>query len=767
MYLRKTLLPSLIMSVMLIAPLPRPPARPALFTEPQPAFIAGAESHLRELPLQFEANRGQAEAGVIFLARGPGYNVLLGTDGALLALAGPSAGQPPTVTRLQLVGAASEPMVTGLEPLPGVVNYYLGSDPSAWNTRIPTFRKVRYQEVYPGIDLVFFGQGGQLEHDFLLAPGANPDVITLCAQGADAIRVDPGGDLVLTVGEAELRLAKPLIYQNVGGRPEPIDGGYVLKGDGRYGFWVDSFDTDRPLFIDPVLSYSTYFGGSGDDWAHSIALDAAGDVYITGSTTSTDLPLMNPARSGSFGGGVNCPSDETPYRLCYDAFVTRLSAAGSELIYSTYIGLPGDDEGRGIAVDSAGNAYMTGFVSLNSESLPDMFICKYAQLARLDPAGALTYWTSFGSVESKGLAIAVDSAGQAYVTGRVASSGFPTTANAIQADRLELVDAFVAAIDPAGDELLYSTYLGGSGEYCGLCSTVGRAIAVDDEGMIYVAGQAAASFPTTANAYQRSFDGLWKAFVAKIDPALPGESGLLYSTLLGGTTLSDFAYGLALDGDGNVYVTGSTQTDDFPTTANAFDRTCGTDGICNTTDNMVCDYVLPGQPPICHVDAKSDVFVAKLDPSQSGAASLLYATYIGGSGHESGHAIAVDGSGRAHVTGKTASPDFPSVAPIQREIGGNFDVFALRLGPAGSSLDASTFLGGGGDDVGQGIAVDLAGSAHLTGWTGSQAFPTADPLRPRAGGWEVFVAEISYPDSPQPGPGPLPDLGVFLPLVLR
>ncbi len=635
-----------------------------------------------------------------------------------------------------------------------MVNYYLGGSPSRWRVGVPTFRKVAYRGVYPGIDLVFYGSEGQLEHDFVLAPGADPGAITVSVDGVDSIEID-GSDLLLSVAGGEVRLRQPVLYQESRGKRKPIEGGYVLKGEGQYGFSVGSYDRGRALVIDPVLNYSTYFGGSGNDYAYGIAVGSAGDVYVAGSTASTDLPLMNPARSGSFGAGINCPSDETPFRLCYDVFVTRMNASGTSLVYSTYVGLPGDDEGLGIAVDDSGNAYVTGFVSLNSESLPDMYIYKAAHLIKLDPAGQLTYWAPFGSVASKGHAVATDGTGLAYITGEVASEGFPTTANAIQGERLEVVDGFVTVIDTVDDRLVYSTYLGGSGEYRGLCASMGRAIAVDGDGRIDVAGQAAVSFPTTPNAFQRTHEGLWKAFVAQSTQPRRGV-GLLYSTLLGGTTLSDFAYGLALDPQGKVYVTGATQTDDFPTTPGAYDRTCCTDGICNTTDNMVCDYVLPGQLPICHVDAKSDVFVARLDPAQSGAASLIYSTYIGGGGHETGYDIAVDSSGRAHVTGRTASPNFPSVAAFQNEIGGNLDAFVLRLNPGGSALDGSSFLGGGGDDVGQAIAVSAAGDAYLAGWTGSQTFPTANPLLPRAGGWEAFVARVGFAAEPGPGPGPGP-----------
>lgn len=742
------------------------PGLPALRHSPVPAGQAATltrhESDLSQLPLQFEANEGQADAEARFVAHGSGYNVFLTPREASLALSPQRPGQPPAVVSLQFVGAAAEPPLVGEGRLPGVVNYYLGRDPSRWHTGIPTYRQVRYRGLYPGIDLLFFGTGGQLEHDFVIAPGADTDAIRLRVRGADAVEVEATGDLLLSVdGGAQVRLLRPFIYQEVDGARLPIAGGYLLHGEGQFGYRVTAYDPGLPLVIDPVLSYATYLGGSGDESGYDVALDSAQNMVVVGRTNSTDLPLMNPWQPEFGGGGVACPSDEAPYRLCYDAFVAKLNVTGTALVYATYLGLPGDDEGRAVAVDQAGNAYVTGSISLNSDSLPDMYIYKYVQIARLDPLGAVDFWSWFGSVKSRGLAIAVDQAGLVYLAGEVASSGFPTTPGAIQSEWLEAIDGFVSVLDLDAGAVLYSTYLGGSGEWCALCASTVNGIAVDGAGMIYLTGQAAASFPTTPNAYQRTFDGLWKAFVAKIDPTRHGLDGLLYSTFLGGTVLSDFGYDIAVGQDGKVYVTGATQSDDFPTTPGAFDRTCGTDGICNTTDNMVCDYTLPGQLPICHVDSKSDVFVAKLDPSQSGAASLVYSTYVGGGGHESGYGIAVDADGNAYVTGKTVSPDFPLADPIQAAIGGNSDAFAFRLNAAGSELDYATFLGGGGDDVGEAVAVDTAGTACLAGWTGSTAFPTVNPLRPRAGGWEAFIARIEHT------PAAAPSFNVFLPMLLR
>lgn len=722
------------------------------------------EAHIAEtqtLPLQFERNTGQADAAIRYLAHGPGYNLYLASDQVLLMLAPPGGGQPQQRLSLRFVGASRTPEIVGQEKLPGVVNYYLGRDPQAWQTGIPTYAGVLYREIYPGIDLLFYGNEQDIEHDFIVSPGADVDLIAIEAQGVDTLEISDQGDLLLPSHSGTLSLVKPHIYQEIGGVRTVVEGGYVLRGDGEFGFQVRTYNADYPLVIDPVLELSTYFGGSGNDYGNDITVDAAGNVYITGSTTSTDFPVINAMQPGYGGGGIDCPSDEPPYRMCYDAFVSKLNPNGTALVYSTYIGLPGDDEGHGIAVDVAGNAYITGRMSVNSESLPDMFIYKQVLVVKLDPSGGLMYGGWFGATGSWGNAIAVDGQGRAYITGET-PDGFPTTPDAIQPATGELIDAFVAVLSPAGDQLEYATYLGGSGSYCSVCYSAGKDIAVDSAGLIYVTGQGAPSFPTTPNAFQQTFNGFWKAFVAKIDRQQPGPSGLVYASFLGGSQ-SEFGQGIALDTAGKVYITGSTQSDDFPTTAGAFDRSCGTDGICNATSNMVCDWTPPGMPPVCHIDAKADFFVAKFDLSMSGPASLLYATYVGGSGKDEGLGIAVDAGGNAFVTGSTVSPDFPAVAPIQASHGGNLDAVVLKLNNAGSALSFSTFMGGGGDDVGKDVALNAAGKLLVTGHTGSVAFPAANPLQARAGGWEAFIARLAIPGVPTPSL----NQHAYLPIVIR
>jgi hypothetical protein len=738
-----------VLTIVLAAQLGRPALRS---THPpvQPTSVLPDKATFGRLPLQFEVNEGQVDAAARFLAHGQGYALFLTPHEVVLRL-------PSARVRLQFVGAAPAPELVGLDRLPGTVNYYLGRDRAQWRTGISTYARVKYEGIYPGVDAVFYGNQRQLEHDFVVAPGHDPDAITLRAQGANALAVDRAGDLIVSVAGGALRLLKPFIYQEVDGVRRPVRGGYILKGEGLFGFQVSAYDASRPLIIDPVLSYSTYLGGDADDYGYAVTVDSVGNVYLTGSTNSTNWPVSNAAQGTFGGGGVSCPSD-LPTRVCYDAFVTKLNAAGNTILYSTYLGLPGDDEGRAIAVDPAGNAYVTGRLSLAGDPpLEDLYIYPYALVAKLGPTGNLIYGGAFGGDSSGviGLGIAADSAGRAYVTGEVDGGTIPTTSGAIQPARGEMIDAFVSVFSPDG-YVLYSTYLGGSGDYCGVCESSGRGIAVDGSGYIYVTGLAGPSFPVTANAFQREFRGFWQAFVVQIDPTRAGTAGLVYSTLLGGSQ-TEVGQSIALDPAGKVYVTGAAKSDDLPTTAGAYDRSCGTDGLCNPT--TVC---VPGTPPVCETKAQEDVFVAKFDLARSGSASLLYSTYVGGSGRDEGSAIAVDASGKAYVTGFTVSPDFPTVNPLQPTHGGNREAIVFTLNPSASQLVHSTFMGGGGDDEGYGIALDASGNTYVTGYTGSGAFPIVNPLRPRSGGWEAFIAKI------QPLPAP-PNLTprLFLPCVIR
>ena len=541
-----------------------------------------------KLPLHFEANRGQAHKDVRFLSRGPGYSLYLTSSEAVLVLSRPdadakrdarstpvraevpSAHAKSVALRMSLVGAAHKPVVSGLEEQPGKANYFIGKDPAKWRTRVSIYAKVRYREVYPGIDLVYYGNQRQLEYDFVVAPGADPNRIMLGFKGADKVEIDAEDSLVLHATGGDIRQHKPVIYQDIDGVRREIAGGYVRKGANRVGFQLPAYDTTRPLVIDPiVLSYSTYLGGSGDDSGGGIAVDADGNAYVAGRTSSPNFPTV----AGAFqptGGSTT------------DAFVAKLNPAGSALVYSTYIGGSDGDSGTGIAVDSAGNAYVTGGTnSANFPTTAGAFQTTFAStsdfnsdafVAKLDSTGSSLVYSTYlgGGSDESGAGIAVDASGSAYVTGRTESFDFPTTPGAFQPVAANsLYDAFVTKFDAAGSALVYSTRLGGS------ANDVGFGIAVDAAGNAYVTGGTFSDdFPTTLGAFQATHVGGWDVFVTKFN--LTG-SALAYSTYLGGSGPVpqhgdglDEGHGIAVDTAGNAYVTGQTISSNFPTTPGVF-----------------------------------------------------------------------------------------------------------------------------------------------------------------------------------------------------
>src|SRR5712672_1576210 len=412
-----------------------------------------------KLPLQFEANRGQTQKDVRFLSRGPGYSLYLTAGEAVLVLAKPDAkAQEKSVAlRMSLVGAARKPHITGLDELPGKANYFIGKDRSKWRANVPTYAKVQYRNVYPGVDLVYYGNQRQLEYDFVVAPGADPKRIALGFKGADKLEIDAKGDLVLRAAGGEVRQHKPVVYQEIDGIRQEIDGGYVRKGANRVGFRLAAYDTARPLIIDPVLSYSTYLGGSGREKGLAIAVDRDGNAYVTGLVSSTDFPTTAGAFQPIFGGGTAFGGGQG-----FDAFVTKFDSTGSALLYSTYLGGSDDDQGLGIAVDTNGNAYVTGSTkSANFPTTAGAFQPTYggvtdAFVTKLDPTGSALIYSTYlgGSSGDEGNAIAVDAGGCAYVTG-IAGSDFPTTPGAVEA--VGAIGAFVTKLDPSGSALAYST----------------------------------------------------------------------------------------------------------------------------------------------------------------------------------------------------------------------------------------------------------------------------------------------------------------------
>jgi hypothetical protein len=654
-----------------------------------------------KLPLRFEPNEGQSGGQVKFLSRGRGYTLFLTSSEAVLALS-------KTALHMHLLGANANAQATGVEKLAGTVNYFIGNDPKKWRTNVATYGKVEYRNIYPGIDLLYYGNQQQLEYDLVVAPGADPGVARLGISGASKMQLDPSGDLVMHTRGGVVHLRKPVAYQRTANSQQSIDVRYALGADDQVAFAVGSYDHARPLVIDPVLAYSTYLGGSGGENAGglangNIAVDSAGSAYVTGYTQSTNFPTVDPLQPSN-GGILN-------------AFVTKLNPEGTAFVYSTYLGGKGQDMGGGIAIDSSGNAYVTGqTTSTNFPTTPGAFqifkqstgVNTAAFVTKLNSTGSSLLYSTYlsGSSSDSGAGIVVDSSGRASVTGQAFSTNFPVTPGAPQPKLGGAPDAFVTTLAADGASQVFSTYLGGSS------MDMGVGIALDPSGNIYITGNTLSSNFPLVNPLQPASGGGYDAFVAKLNPF---TSTLVYSTYLGGSS-TDFGYGIAVDSAGSAYVTGLTSSTNFPT-ANPYQRTL----LGNATTNQ-------------------NAFVAKLNPAGS---ALVYSTYLGAS-FVTGYGIAVDSTGAAYVTGITLG-NFPlvgSLVPSDREA----NPFVTKFNPTGSALVYSTYLGGYG--AGSGIAVDTSGNAYVTGFAGSAApFPTTPgAAQPTfggvAGGTNAFVVKV-------------------------
>jgi len=668
---------------------------------------ARAMAAYRRLPLAFEAS-GKAA----FIARGDRYDALVEAGGTRLRLLDSDL-------RMRLIGADPRATATVSEPLPGKANYFLGSDSRQWRTDVSRYARVRYAEVYPGIDVVYYGSGRLLEHDFIVAPGARPESIVFRFDGAESVRLNGDGDLLLKTATDDLLLHKPVVYQqNENGR-HAVDGHYAIAADRRATFEIGDYDRDRELVIDPVLGYSTFVGGSGQELGNAIAVDAAGNAYVTGFTASTNFPTnagaFRTTRAGSFG---------------QDAFVTKLDSKGA-VVYSTYLGGDLTDTGNGIAVDSAGNAYIAGQTNstnfpVTAGALKTTNTGNIAFITKLNSAGnALVYSTFLGGNSTDRVrAIAVDSSGSAYVAGFTTSADFPVLPGAIQSTR-KSNDAFVAKLNPAGSFLVYSTFLGGSG-----FQDDAYGIAVDPDGNAYVTGKTdSTDFPVTTGAFITKAPGGNDAFVAKVSAS---GTSLVYATYLGGKG-EDRGNAIAADAAGNAYVTGYTYATDFPTMA-AVQPECG------------CKSSVGG-------GVQSDAFVTKLAPNGAG---ILYSTFYGGIGPDSGTGIGVTRSGDIYFAGTTdgISPStFPLVDSMKATKGLLDDAFAVHLNAGGSAAIYSTFFGGDVTDFAAGMAVDSAGNVYLTGNTDSPDMPTTAGAGQRTyggGNDDVFVTRIGNAVIPVP-----------------
>lgn len=655
------------------------------------------------LPLSFEANHGQTAPEVRFRSKAGGFETYLTDNGVTFASA--SDGQTVALA-MSFVGANENVALVPGEALPGTVNYFIGNDASAWHTGVPTYGSVRYEQLYPGVDAVLYGNPGQLEYDFIVAPGASPDVIRLRFDGADRLTLDSDGNLVASVGGSELVKSAPMVYQEINGERVEVTGAYVLDGD-EVGFEVGAYDQSQELVIDPILIFGSYLGGALTDIGFGVATDDEGNVYVTGQTDSLNFPTTSGVLSEDIHGNV------TPQ----DVFVTKISADGSDILYSTYLGGTGNNDiGFDIEVDSDNQAFIAGRASGSDFPVTagafstdgGGFVAKLS-----DDGSELLYSTLLGT-NTDAFGLEIDGDGQAYVVGWDLQNQFDVPGNAYQTQGGGNGDAIVGVLNEAGTALVAGTYIGGSDREQGLD------ISRDADGYIYVTGQTPSEDFPTVNAFQNNKADQPDAFVVKFMPDL---SDVMYSTYLGGDGAgqSDQGYGIDADDDGNAYVTGFTTSSDFPTSGNAFQGAYG---------------------------GNQDAFVTKFGPN----GNLIYSTFLGGSNSEHGAGIEVDGDGNAHVVGTTFSVNFPTEDAFQSSSGGAPDAFATKLNASGSDVIYSTYIGGDATDrsgntgtnaAGGVIALDDSGNAYIVGFTDSSDFPTMEPFQPNnAGGSDAFVVKL-------------------------
>lgn len=699
----------------------------------------------------FEPNRGQADPRVEFLARGRGYSLFLTKTEAVLSL---QAGEPGTTTllgegtltsgtgleadgavvRMGLADANPDPAVAGRSRQPGRTSY-IGTDRT--RTGIPNFGRVQYSSVYPGIDMAWHGSAGALEYDFELAPGADPGRIGLTFEGAESVAVGDGGDLVMQTAVGELRHQAPYAYQETGGVRQPVESRYRIAADGTVGFELGAYDRTRPLVIDPQLIYSTYLGGQGSDQGETIAVDGAGNAYLTGSTSSSDFPTT---------AGAYSETDPNPSNL--DAFVTKVAPDGQSLVYSTYLGGNGQDSGTGLDVDGDGHAYVSGraattwpttpgaFQETDPSSTPDQFVVKLST-----DGSSLEYSTYLGGggIFEDGSDLAVDGDGSAYLTGGTDGDDWPTTPGAFQENDPDPggpamgFDGYVTKLNPAGSDLEYSTYLGGPGG-----GEAGLGIALDGDTAYVVGSSSSDAFPTTPDAFQPATASPGPsesdAFVVRV--AADG-SELDYSTYLGGTR-ADSGHGIDVH-DGSAIVSGFTESSDFPTTGGSFQSSDPEPGG-NRWEGWVTRVGDDG-------------------------GSLDWSTYVGGIGpHLEGFLdLAVSDGGEPTATGYSGSQAYPTTPgafqetdpdPVQES-----DGIVTTLSEDGSELAYSTYLGGNRFDHGRSVAVDGAGDLYVGGLTSSTNFPTTDgafqSTDPDPVDYEAFVTKLhGEVDDPDPDPVP-------------
>jgi uncharacterized protein (TIGR03437 family) len=632
--------------------------------------------------LWFEPNQGQAHPSVQFLAHTPGGYIYFAHDKMAVR-----------DVRMDLVGANKHAKAELEEPTGGISSYFIGRDEKDWHTGIPHYGRVRYKNVYAGIDLVYYATGRDIEYDFVLKPGADPNQIKLAYN--KPVQIDSNGDLLV----ASLKQHRPKVFQN--GRE--IVCYYLVRGE-RVKLALADYDRSQPLTVDPVLEFSTYLGGPAYDVSNALQLDGSGNILLAGTTRAPAAPGVNPFQQTS--------------GLSQVAIVLKMTPTASAVVWFAAIGGTGGDSAYSIAVDRGGAAYVTGQTSSTDFPVTNAVQTTFgggfqdAFAAKVSSQGSLIYATYLGgSSNETGWGIAVDNSGIACIVGTTASHDFPLSRPLFS--EYVAPSGFVAKLSPSGKEFVFSTFLGGK-----TGQSRGQAVAMDSTGAAYVTGWTSADDFPIKNGFQSTRHGQ-NAFVTKL--AADGGA-ILSSTFLGGSQF-DYGYAIAIDPSGNIYLAGQTSSTDFPL-KNAFQPSFG--------------------------GGYSDVFLAELNAT---ADRLLYATYIGGSGADFPGQVAVDGNGHVYLCGWTGSSDFPLNSSLQAYGGGLYDTFVLELAPATNSLVFSTYLGGNGDDRGFAMSLDPTGSVYMSGVTTSSDFPVKNAFQQVFGGGfgDMFVAKIT-PFAPVPAP---------------
>ncbi|MDH4309384.1 MAG: SBBP repeat-containing protein, partial [Acidimicrobiia bacterium] len=659
-----------------------------------------------DVDLIFEPNLGQFDPEVDFIARGGGFSAFLSDGDAVLALGN---GNSRFAIRMRLIGANEVSLPVPQLPLPGVTNYFIGNDPREWQTKVPTYSAVEYQDVYSDIDLRYVGNDSQLQYDFIVQPGADPSQIALEFDGSRHLAISDNGDLEVGLNPGRtVTFSAPVTYQDIDGQLLPVDSAYAVAGN-TVSFTIGDHDPSYPLIIDPTLQYGSYLGGAGSDSGSAITVDGSGNIIVGGYSASSDFPVT----VGAYDQTANTNNDVT---------VTKLSADGSTLMWSTYLGGSGLDNANDIAIDGSGNVYVGVYTaSSNFPTTAGAFDTSLGgtydgAVAKLSANGAsLLYSTYLGGSGANDYlrAIAVDASGQAVVAGYTDSNNFPMVGGSYDTSFGGTFDAFVTKINTTGTGLVWSTYIGGTG------SDSAEDMVLDGSGTVYLTGQAASGFPTTAGAYDSTVSGTFDGHATKLSS---NGSTLLYATVFGGSG-NDKGTAIAAFDATTLYVGGNTPSSDFPTTAGAYDRT---------------------------KSSSDDMFVLSLDLTQTGSAQLDYSTFIGGAGFDRVNGIDVDASNRAHVAGWTQSSGLATAGAYDTTLGGSSDGVLAILSADGTTMEELTYLGGATDESAEDVRLS-GGSIYLTGNTSSSTgFPISGGAYDSSlgGTLDGFVLRFAALDAP-------------------